>query len=307
MWEVLIEPFGFALDPAKRIYWGCLLSALVLASAFVSVRERTFDPRAQLSRFMNRRYWINASTAQDVGWLFANNAIKGLVLLPIIGSHLALTLVVGGQLQMQLGDAPDLEFPLWLIAGTYTASYFVLEDLSRFLLHMAMHRNSWLWKLHRIHHSAKVLTPLTLFRVHPIEQALYFFRGVIVFGFVSGIFIWLFGRELSAWDILGVDLFGFAFNALGANLRHSHIPLGFGHFERWIISPRQHQLHHSVDHGHCNLGVCLAAWDRIAGTAVSMKLAEPLRFGLNEDVVPEGSDSSYSAISENAPAWARST
>ena len=146
-----------------------------------------------------------------------------------------------------------------------------------------MHRVDLLWSLHRVHHSATNLTPLTLFRVHPVESIFYFARGLIVFGLVSGIFVWLFGSKVNGLHVLGVDLFGFIFAAMASNLRHSPIWLSFGKLENFLISPAQHQLHHSMDHGHPNYGTCLAIWDRIIGTQVKAqfhKPAEDLRFGL---------------------------
>ena len=82
---------------------------------------------------------------------------------------------------------------------------------------------------------------------------------------------------------MGVDLLGFLLNAAGANLRHSHIWLSFGYAEKWFISPAQHQLHHSIEHGHGNLGTYLACWDRILGTHIEAKKKERLKFGLLAD------------------------
>ena len=41
-------------------------------------------------------------------------------------------------------------------------------------------------------------------------------------------------------------MFGVLFNFAAANLRHSHIWISFGRFEKIFISPAQHQIHHSV-------------------------------------------------------------
>ena len=276
----LLSPLYFVVDPAKRFYWVCLLSSLLLASAVVSLEAKKFDLGSQIRGFFNLRYWFQKTCAIDVGYMFFNNAVRVSLLLPIIGSHLWFTLEMGRFLQAELGDAPDLQLPWFFIAAFYGITFLVAEDLSRFGLHLAMHRFSVLWKLHQVHHSATTLTPFTLFRVHPIEAVLYFIRGSLVFGFVSGFFIWMFGRELSTFHVLGVDLLGFLFNAAGANLRHSHIWLSFGYLERWFISPAQHQLHHSVSHKHVNLGTYLSCWDRMLGTHKQTKKKEQLTFGL---------------------------
>lgn len=278
--DLVLEPLAFPLDPAKRIYWGCLLSSLLLASVATAVRAGRFDFAGQLGRLVDQRYWFNISTLTDVGLLFLNNAVRVLILAPALGSRLLATLIVGRFLQARLGDAPSPEFPWLAIAAIYTVTMFVAEDASRFFLHFAMHRVRPLWRFHCLHHSARVLTPLTLFRVHPVEHLLYYFRGVMVFGLVSGFFVWLFGRQLAAFDVLGVGLFGFLFNLAGSNLRHSHVWLSFGRLERWFVSPAQHQLHHSRHHGQRNLGSALAVWDRLMGTALPAGRYRQLEFGL---------------------------
>jgi sterol desaturase/sphingolipid hydroxylase (fatty acid hydroxylase superfamily) len=264
--EGLLAPLLYPLDPAKRIYWGCILSSLFLASIVVTIQKQHFDIRKQLRSLFDRDYWFNKSAAQDVSWMFINSILRVTLLIPIIGSHLWFTLTTGRFLQKTLGDAPEVSLPWFVIASIYALVFLIFEDLSRFGLHFIMHRNPLLWRFHQIHHSATTLTPLTLFRVHPVESVAYFFRGIVIFGLVSGTFIWLFGRQLSTFDILGVNLLGFLFNFLGANLRHSHIWLSFGRAETLFISPAQHQIHHSRTNGHANLGTYLAIWDKLLKT-----------------------------------------
>ncbi|MEM7217433.1 MAG: sterol desaturase family protein [Pseudomonadota bacterium] len=285
--ELLATPWHYVNDPGRRIFWGALLSSLLLAAWITARRQGGFDWRAQLAALFDRRYWLHRSSAVDLALLISNGFLRALLLVPLFGSHLVVTLAVGSTLQDTLGNAPDVELPWLAIATLFTLTLFVVEDGSRFGLHALMHRVPFLWRLHRLHHSAEVLTPLTLFRVHPIEQVLYYLRGLLVVGGVGGVFLWLFQGRLSGWDILGVDALGFLFNMAGANLRHSHIWLGFGRGERLFISPAQHQLHHSVAHGHANLGTCLAVWDRLAGTWLpAAQRPADLRFGVEAEARP---------------------
>ena len=280
--QVLFEPFSYLLSPSKRVYWVFLLSALILASVVVAIQHKRFCIRAQLHALFNRGYWFNTSTAVDVVCLFTNNTIRVLLIVPLLGSHLAATIFVGSFLQSTLGDAPDIALSMLAVGVLYTVVFFLLEDMSRFCLHLTMHRVPLLWRLHKLHHSATVLTPLTVHRVHPIEMTLYYLRGMVVFALVSGTFIYLFQGRVHGWQILGVDCLGFLFNFFGANLRHSHIQLSFGVFEKYLISPAQHQIHHSCDTRHVNknFGTCLACWDRLYGSWVAGKTAEKLTFGL---------------------------
>ena len=280
----LAAPLTYVFDPSRRIFWASILSSLVLASVAVAVQNKKWDLLTQAKRLFSKNYWFTRSSGQDVGLLFLNNGIKALLIIPLFGSHLWATIYVGRFLQSTFGDAPTFLVPGIIISLSYAIVFLLFEDGSRFFVHKAMHRVPFLWRLHRVHHSAEVLTPLTLFRVHPIESVIYFFRGLFVFGLISGIFIWLFGRELTFFHILGVDALGFIFNLAGANLRHSHVWLSFGRFEKYFISPAQHQFHHSKDHGHPNFGTYLAFWDRMNGTLKRTSFEpQPLRFGLKND------------------------
>lgn len=278
--DILTSPAGFFFDSAKRVYWLYLLSALLIASFVVARQLGVWRPLEQLKSLFDYRYWFSQSTLLDYFLMFFNNGMRLLLLVPLFGSHLALTILVGSFLQDSLGDAPDLEMSWLSIALLFTSVFFLVEDLSRFLLHYCMHRFDFLWRFHQTHHSATVLTPFTLFRVHPVEHILYFIRGLLVFGVISGIFIWLFSGKLTGLQVLGVDAFGFVFNMLAANLRHSHIWLSFGRFESIFVSPAQHQLHHSKEHGFRNLGSVLSIWDGWLGTRTYASKREKLQFGL---------------------------
>ncbi|MDP6189836.1 MAG: sterol desaturase family protein, partial [Gammaproteobacteria bacterium] len=127
--------------------------------------------------------------------------------------------------------------------------------------------------------------PFTVLRTHPVEAVLFGLRGALVQGLVTGIFVYLFGSQVSLLGVLGANGLVFVFNLLGANLRHSHVPLSYGNrVEKWLLSPAQHQLHHSEDIAHYdkNLGVVLALWDRLGGTWLAYQPQTPLQFGVKD-------------------------
>ena len=281
--ETFFAPFSFLLDPEKRIYWFYLLTSLIAASLVTSFHQKGFNAAQQIKALLNANYWLNRSTALDVVLLFTNSVIRLTLLIPFFGSRLVTTILVGSFLQTNVADSPSFDVPWYLIAILFSVTFFVTEDLSRFGLHLLMHRVNFLWVLHKVHHSATNLTPLTLFRVHPLESIFYFIRGLIVFGLVSGVFVWLFGSKVNALHILGVDLFGFIFAAVASNLRHSPLWLSFGKLEAVFISPAQHQLHHSKHHDHPNYGTCLSLWDNFFNSLEKTTLRKPekeLVFGL---------------------------
>lgn len=273
---------SYWVDPSRRLFWGFILSSVVIIVLQWLWQKKRFTWKRIKLTFFSKKYWLNKSSLTDVGWLSLNAVIRAALLVPLFGSHLLGAMWVAKQLQSNFDRPPELHFPWWAIALTYTLVYFVIEDFSRFYLHRLMHKVPTLWRFHRVHHSAEILTPLTLYRIHPIEMTLYYVRGMVVFSVVSGVFIYFAGKKLNAIDILGVDALGFLFNFLGANLRHSHIWLGFGVFERWFISPAQHQIHHSKSelHRDKNFGTCLACWDRWFGALVYSGKRKKITFGI---------------------------
>jgi|TARA_A100001388_G_C28772704_1_gene504977 sterol desaturase/sphingolipid hydroxylase (fatty acid hydroxylase superfamily) len=283
MIEFLEQHLAVFIDPSERVFFVHLLLALVAASAVCSYQESKFDLKEQLGSLFNRKYWFNRSTFVDYLLLVINALMKGLLIIPIVGTKFAGAFAFGKFLQLNVGDFMITGVPWIIIAVGFSLVLFTVDDVSRFFLHRVMHKYEFLWKFHRVHHSATTLTPFTVFRTHPVESILYFFRGFFVFTFVTGIALWLFRGQLTALEILGVEAFGFTFNMLFANLRHSHIYLSFGRLERWIISPAQHQLHHSRHHGHPNYGACFALWDRLFDSCLHSapkKPQGPLQFGL---------------------------
>ncbi|MAD91401.1 MAG: sterol desaturase [Gammaproteobacteria bacterium] len=261
------------------------MSSALIAILVIKLQGRPVSIKFIRRVFFSKKYWVNESTRTDIKYFFINCGVKSLLAMLFVSAQLVITMSVAFALQQNFGSVDPIELPWFLIASIFTLTFFVIEDLSRFLLHWAMHRIPFLWQFHRLHHSAEVLTPLTLHRVHPIEICLYYVRGIFIFGAISGFFIYIFGSKLSALDILGVDALGFLFNMIAANLRHSHIWMSFGRLEKFFISPAQHQIHHSSDikHHDTNFGTCLALWDRLFGSwiAAGMK-PKRLRFGISQ-------------------------
>lgn len=280
---------GIFLAPEKRLFWPFLLSALVITLLVVGWQRGLRKACAELATLVSPGLWFNRSSVQDVSWLFFNSLIRSWVLLPLLGTRLAAAMAVALFFQQSFGDsslAGISRASAWNAGALlilFSLSFFLLEDLSRFGLHQLMHKVPLLWKFHSVHHSAETMTPLTLHRVHSVEMALYQIRSLLVFAVMAGGYTWLFQSPANVWQIMGVNALGFIFNGLAANLRHSHVWLSFGRFERWFISPAQHQIHHSSAESDQNLnyGSFLTIWDRLFGTYRAAGVTpRPLVFGL---------------------------
>jgi len=253
------------VDTSERVYWPYLLSSLALAIVVLGPRHGLAELRRGL---ITSRLWTHTSARTDFGLLFAKAILTGLFRIPWIAATITATLWITFALERWLGAMPEPTWSPWAITWLYTLVLFVAWDLSRFVVHWLSHAISWLWAFHQVHHSAEVLNPLTLYRTHPVESMLYDLRGLATTAMISGFFLYLFRGHAIELQMLGINALGFTFNFLGGNLRHSEVWLRFGRWERWFLSPAQHQMHHgrTLSHQQSNYGTWLAIWDRCLGT-----------------------------------------
>jgi len=239
-----------------------------------------------MGRFLfPKRIWLHKSSAIDVMLLFFNGVLKSLIFVPVLVTSFTVGFytVKGLRYMFGVADIPILIWPDEVVVGCYTLVLVLLSDLTRYFLHRLLHEIPLLWTLHKVHHSAEVMTPLTLYRTHPLEVMLSLLRDFLTIGFVSGVFFYVFGESVDAMMVLGVNAGRFIFNLAGANLRHSHVWLSYGRrLEKILISPAQHQIHHSDNpiHYNKNYGSQFALWDWIFGTLYVTKKREKITFGL---------------------------
>lgn len=272
--EVVSTPVSMLTDPSERLFWGYLAVAAVIA---LSVGPGRGGERIHAGI----RRWFGPSSRLDLKLLLTNAAIRAVGALVWTASAFGFALWIVARLDARFGPDGIAGAPAPVVVATYTLVLFVAWDLSRYLLHRLLHEVPALWELHKVHHSAQVLTPLTLYRTHPIESLLYAARGVLVTGALTGLFFHLFRDAAVQLELLGVNVLGFGFNLIGANLRHSHVWWSWGRLERFFISPAQHQLHHAADADRSrNLGTWLSIWDRLGGTLRLAGGAAPGSFGL---------------------------
>jgi len=166
--------------------------------------------------------------------------------------------------------------------------FLITADFCVYWIHRGHHELKIIWPFHAVHHSAEVMSPLTVYRKHPVYDFLSGVFRAVVIGSVQGLVLALLFGQISIVLIGGVSVFLFVFNMTGANFRHSHIWISYGTFwSRIFISPAQHQIHHSLAHHHWhkNYGEVFAIWDWMFGTLYVPEKFEKLEFGLS---TPDG-------------------
>ena len=277
---------GF-VDPKKRVFVGYLVAALAIACA-VTLGAAGWNLRAGATAgrrlIFSRAIWWSESARADYKMLAVNQALM-MVIAPRLVTRMAIATALFSGLHTLIGGRPDaaLVLPGWLVVASFTVCHFLCDDLSKYLVHRALHRWPLLWAFHKVHHSATTLTPLTVYRTHPLEAVIFGLRGTAVQAIVVAVFIFFFGSAVDLFTVLGASVFLFAFNAAGSNLRHSHVRISYGRgLERILMSPAQHQIHHSVDvrHHDKNFGTVLSLWDWLGGTLFLAEKGETLRYGL---------------------------
>jgi sterol desaturase/sphingolipid hydroxylase (fatty acid hydroxylase superfamily) len=136
-----------------------------------------------------------------------------------------------------------------------------------------------------VHHSAEVMTPITAYRVHPFELFATMNATAIGTALLVGVLAYFTGGEHPEARILGINVVQFAFYLIGFNLRHSHVPLGYGPVVSQVfVSPWMHQVHHSRETRHFdkNMGFIFSFWDRMFGTLYVPKQGETFELGLSD-------------------------
>ncbi|MDT8342958.1 MAG: creatininase family protein [Thermohalobaculum sp.] len=278
--------------PGQRIFWLYLIAAFVIATAtylWFGAREadaaRPDGVRKGLWGYIfDREVWLHRSARQDYVYFFANGLIyAGIISQLLITAHFMFG-VFGVTLDAAFGPR---ETPLFaatpLNALVYTLVAVMAADFAVFITHYLQHRIGVLWQFHQVHHSAEVLTPVTVYRMHPVDL---FFTGIVSAACVAlalAGYVHLTGEAPRETNIAGVNIVLFVFYLVGYNLRHSHIWLGYPRWLSYIlISPAQHQTHHSVEEKHFdrNFGLIFAFWDWMFGTLYVPRGYEKLSFGI---------------------------
>ena len=269
-------------NPQKRVFAGYLFSAMVIAVLWLVLHQKQ-SLKIAFKQLLSKTVWWSTSSKLDYK-IFLINKVFAILLSPLLLSQIGLASIIYIWLHETFSEHQAIFASSALISSlSFTSVYFILDDFSRFYVHRIMHRWPILWAFHQVHHSAEQLTPLTIFRTHPIEMILFSLRSTIVQAFCISTFVFFAGESISLTTILGANIFVFAFNIFGANLRHSHIPINYPYWaEKILISPAQHQIHHSIDERHYdkNFGVILSIWDRMFGSFHHSENNMQLSFGL---------------------------
>lgn len=232
-------------------------------SLFVSALER-FLPWRKRQRFGR------PEILQDVFWFAFNGYLLWLVAGPVFHA-------VGQGIDWAWAQALDAGIrdrqllaglPLW----AQVAIALPAVDFVEWLVHNLLHRAPFLWKIHRVHHSIRVMDWWGNFRFHPLE--------ILVYHSLKYVPLALLGASGTALAITG----GIAL--LIGNLNHANLDISWGPLRYVLNSPRMHIWHHEAElrgRAGTNFGIVLSLWDWIFRTAYMPREAVPDRLGFGGD------------------------
>jgi sterol desaturase/sphingolipid hydroxylase (fatty acid hydroxylase superfamily) len=266
-----------------------LAAALLIAACVLAWRRvrRSRPLRAATIRraLFPRRVVRHASMHADIAYFGFNVFVYGLIFGWAVLSYKFLSGVIVDALTGAFGATAPTSHDV-AARVTITLALFLAYEFGYWLDHYLKHRVPALWELHKVHHSANVLTPLTVFRIHPLDGLIFSNILAVSLGVTNGVANYLFGKPVMLFSIDDTNVILVLFVHIYVHLQHTQLWIAFtGLAGRIFLSPAHHQIHHSNNPAHFdkNLGSCLAVFDWLFGTLyVPRREPEPLTFGVRE-------------------------
>ena len=243
-------------DTRHYFFW------LLVISLACWILERLFPWRKQQKSF-------RAQIGQDFFWLVFNGHYAGL-LIAFLSSWLIQRLAAAFS-SIHIPPPESIQFlgasPLWL----QFLVFLTLKDLLEWGVHNLLHRVSWLWEFHKLHHSIEELDWIGNMRFHWMEIVVYkslTYLPLVLLGVDGRVILWV---------AITTTLIG--------HLNHSNLKVSWGGLRYVINSPRMHVWHHNlILHGHYgkNFAVVFSAWDWLFGTAYMPREGQPDQLGFED-------------------------
>lgn len=287
--EPVMGPFTDMLQQASSVLWSItssnipgdlhwdrilitLLIAIGIFSYYKGHGSKGADGHvrdAEILQFLlPKDIYTHVSARVDIWlWVFERflRPFWAIALFATIGPATEQSIIAG--LEFLFGTTPAIESNFaWMLL--YALVSLLCYDFIFYVIHYTMHKVPALWAIHKVHHSAEVLTPLTRSREHFLAGPIWAAGSAFSFGFAAGIFAYVFDGGITQATLFNVGFFSFLLGLTGA-FRHYHVQLRYPRWlEKWIQSPAMHHTHHSYlrKHWDTNMAAVTSIYDRIFGT-----------------------------------------
>ncbi|MGB2087957.1 MAG: sterol desaturase family protein [Psychroflexus salarius] len=239
-------------------YWLLALSVLVLLFEIVL-------PWRKGQKVLRKGFWL------DVFYIFFNfflfsligyNALSniGVNLFNDVLAWIGISNIVAIELQ---------SMPVW----SQLLIMFVVADFIQWFVHVQLHKQPWLWKFHKVHHSVQEMGFAAHFRFH--------FMETIIYKSVQYIPLAMIGFGIEQFFVVHM------FSVFIGHLNHANLPWNYGWLGYIFNNPKMHIWHHSKalpdSHSYgMNFGISLSIWDYIFKTAYIPKEGKNIKLGFEK-------------------------
>ncbi len=226
-------------------------SLLFLALVFVPM-ERVFPAKPKQPIF--RKHWL-----LDLCFFLGQYLLWSSVVLALL---LYFRDGLEGWLPTSLRDAVGRQ-AWWL----QSIEVIIFSDFLIYWAHRLQHNVDFLWRFHKVHHSAEQLDWLAAHREHPLDT-------VYTVGIIN-LPAFVLGYDLEALSMV------VAFRGIWAIYIHSNVRLNIGFLKMIVGAPELHHWHHDFERDRGNYANISPLMDILFGT-YTCPPEEPARLGIAE-------------------------
>ena len=170
IFQNLVDQFT---NPKKRVFILYLFLSILIAGAWLILHKKK-SLKESIKFIFNPKVFFSKSATSDYKVFFINQ-----IIMLLISPHLLTQITIATALYFFFFEINFIDMglfataPKYIIISLFTLTHFVVDDFSKYIVHRWMHRWPFLWALHKVHHSATNLTPMTVFRTHPLEGLVF--------------------------------------------------------------------------------------------------------------------------------------
>ena len=282
-----VGAFTAFATPKSKVFWVYLLTSFVPCVGYLWVRGRRSSVAAWWRWCFPKRIFLHPSARADYVYYLMNSIVMGAFLgILTISNKEFYELTQSTLARYHFAALPPIPKPHLIQSAVVTVLCALAMDFGLFLAHYLQHKVPLLWEFHKVHHSAAVLTPITVYRMHPVDDIVAGICAGVLGGLTPALLEHFVFPGVHEVRVMGLNPIFMASYVFLYHLRHSHFWLPYPRWlSHFVISPAQHQVHHSKDPRHFdkNMGFIFAMWDHLFGTLYVPAERERLEFGLSED------------------------
>ena len=190
------------LDMAERVSFFYLSCAGLIGIALWLFSDRKTGILAWL---LPREVYTHRSNLMDIKLFLINKAVAfagvtGALFFPPVIAFSVLSMLAGWT------GAPDNP-TTWTRSAVATLLIVLATDFCKYWAHRWHHEIRALWPFHAVHHSADVLTPLTVMRTHPVESLIRNLLITCIVGLVQGLVLFALVGRIDVLTLGGANAF----------------------------------------------------------------------------------------------------